>query len=66
MGNTKNKSLAIASIAILPLITGCGITITRNHYYCYPDQSVKKSNKNETPTNYPIDTLTNYKNGQNG
>ena len=65
MEKRNNKLLAIAFIAILTLTTGCGITITRNHYYGYPDQSVKKSNKNEVQINYPVDTLTNYKNGQN-
>jgi len=42
MGNRKNKILAIAFTAIMTFTTGCGITITRNHYYSYPDQSVKK------------------------
>jgi hypothetical protein len=65
MENRKNKILPLTFIAILTLTAGCGITITRNHYYAYPDQSVKKSNKDEAQINYPVDTLTNSKNGQN-
>lgn len=64
MENRKNKILAIALISILTLTTGCGITITRNHYYAYPDQSVKKSNKNEVQIDFAADTLTNNRNGQ--
>lgn len=65
MGNRKYKLLAITLIAIMTLTTGCGITITKNHYYGYPDQTVKKSNNYETLIDYPVDTLTNNKNGQN-
>lgn len=65
MGNRKNKVLAIAFIAVLTSATGCGITITRNCYHAYPDQNVKKSNRNEAPTGYRADTLINNKNGQN-
>jgi len=65
MENRKNKVLYIAFISILTLTTGCGITITRNHYNAYPDQSVKKSNKNEAQVDHAVDTLTNNKNGQN-
>lgn len=65
MENKKSKILAIVFIEILTLTTGCGITITRNHYYAYPDQSVKKSNKNDAQIEYPVDTLINNKHGQN-
>lgn len=61
----NNKILVFAPIAILTLTTGCDISITRNHYYTYPDQSVKKSNKNEAQIAYPVYKLTNNKNGQN-
>ena len=65
MGNRKNKILVIAFITIMTLTTGCGITITRNHHYGYPDHSIKKSNNNDVPTDYFIDSLTNNKNGPN-
>ena len=65
MGKRNNKLLVIAFIAILTFTTGCGITINRNYYYGYPDQSVKKSNTNEAQIDYSIDTLTNNKNGRN-
>ena len=64
MGNRKSKILVIALISTLTLTTGCGISITRNQYYGYPDQS-KKSNQNEVGSNYIADTLIIKKNGQN-
>lgn len=56
MGNRKNKALIIAFISMLTLTAGCGVTITRNHYYAYPKQSTDKSNT--------ADTLINNKNDE--
>lgn len=65
MENRKNKVLVIAFISILTLTTGCGITITKNHYYTYPEQRIKKSNIIESQNEHSADTLINNKNGQN-
>lgn len=65
MGNIKNKILAVVFVSILILTTGCTITVTRNHYYTYSDQIIKKSNKNEAQIDYAVDILINYKNEQN-
>lgn len=48
MRNRKYKVLIITLISTLTLTTGCGITITRNHYYSScSNESIKKSNKNK-------------------
>ncbi|SDD78007.1 hypothetical protein SAMN04487894_11390 [Niabella drilacis] len=65
MGSRKNSAFVIAIISTLTLATGCGITITRNHYYAYPDQSVKKSNKKEAQINGFVNTPIDNKNGRN-
>ena len=64
MGNRKRKILLIALISTLSLTMGCGINITRNQYYGYPDQ-IKKTKQNAGGINYTADTLVNSKNGQN-
>lgn len=65
MKNEYNKIMTIGFITMLTLTTGCVITTTRNHYYAYPDQNVKKSNKSEAKKNHAVDTLINIRNGQN-
>lgn len=65
MENREYSVFAIAIILTLTLATGCGITITRNHYYACPDQSVKKSNMKEAHINYSVNALADNKNGQN-
>lgn len=65
MENRKNKILVIAFITILTLTTGCGVTITRNQYYGYPNQPEKSATKKETNNHHQTDTLNNTKNGEN-
>lgn len=63
MENRKNKILVIALVSMLTLTTGCGITITRNHYYGYPNEPEKSPTKRETNNHYQTDKLNNTKNG---
>lgn len=64
MGNKKIKVLAIAFISIQALTTGCGITITRNYHYSYPNERIEKANKSKEKINDYTDTLTNNRNEQ--
>ena len=66
MENRKNKILAITFIAILTLTTGCGVTITRNQYYGYPNQPEITPTKKETNIHNQTDTTNNTKIGENG
>ena len=64
MKNTRNKTLVIAVISALTLMTGCGITITRN-YYNYPDpEHSKEIKQKKTVSKCTADTMTIHRNGQ--
>lgn len=65
MGNRQNKVKIIALISILTLTTGCGITITRNHYCSCSDKIVKEPNKNKEQISNTTYLLINEKNGCN-
>ena len=64
MKNRKSILLVILFVSILTLIAGCGITITKNQYYSYSDQS-EKTEQYETESNNSSDTLINIKNERN-
>lgn len=66
MENRQSEKIKIiALISILILTTGCGITITRNHYCSCSTKSVKALNKNKKQVGNATYLLINERNGYN-